>query len=187
MPRSLTMSEAASVLGRARRLLVIGNSGAGKSTLAQKIAASRGLRYLSHDRDIRWLPGWQVRDRAEQRARTAELVAGEAWIMCGTTVSSFDLRVPRAELVIWMRPTRGRALWQLARRVIAYRGSVRPDMAEGCPEKWPDAEFLRWIWTFERVQAPKIEAGLALHGPEVPLVTLSGPRAADRLLTLAGL
>ncbi|WP_238365186.1 hypothetical protein [Mesobacterium pallidum] len=47
--------------------MVIGVSGSGKSTLSQQIAARLDIPYVSHDRDIRWLPGWQVRDRAEHR------------------------------------------------------------------------------------------------------------------------
>ncbi len=110
-------------------------------------------------------------------------MAQERWVIDGTTVSSFDLRVPRADLVIWIRPTRRRALLQLAKRVWSSYGKVRPDMAEGCPEKLPDREFLEWIWTFEARQSPKIIKGLALHGPKVPLVTVRSRADALNLIS----
>jgi adenylate kinase family enzyme len=42
----------------------------------------------------------------------------------------------------------------LKRRII-YHGKTRPDLNEGCPEKI-DAEFLRWIWYFNRDICPGV-------------------------------
>lgn len=134
------------------------------------------------DRDVRWLPGWQVRDRADQRARVKHAVAQPRWVIDGTSVDSFDLRVPRADLVIWIRTNRWRALWQLMGRIWRSYGRVRPDMAEGCPEQLPDLEFLTWIWTFEARQSPRILAGLAEHGPDTPLVILRTRRETEILM-----
>ena len=183
----LAVDEAGALLARARRIMVIGNSGAGKSTLSRQIADRLDLPYVSHDRDIRWLPGWQVRDRAEQRRLTEAFAAAPAWVMDGTNVSTFDLRAPRADLVIWLRPSRVRALWQLAGRVLRNHGRVRPDMAEGCPEPLPDRAFLAWIWTFEARQSPRIEAALEHFAPEVPVVILRTRAEARHLLEAAGM
>lgn len=172
VPQELTPTAARGVLATARRVTVIGISGGGKSTLSQRIEATYGLPHISIDRDIRWLPGWEVRDKDAQRKLTEAFAAKDRWVIDGTTVSTFDLRLPRSDLVIWVRASRARALWQLAGRVWRSYGRVRPDMAEGCPEKLPDREFLEWIWTFESRQSPKITAALARHGPDVPLVTL---------------
>lgn len=165
-------TDAQPILASAKRVLVIGNSGGGKSTLSRRIEEKLGLPHVSIDRDIRWLPGWQVRDRGEQRRLTEHYAAQDRWVIDGTTVSTFDIRVPRADLVIWLRPSRGRALWQLATRILHSYGRVRPDMAPGCPEKLPDREFLEWIWTFEARQAPRIEDALNRHGADVPLTIL---------------
>lgn len=185
MPRELSPVEAREVLSQARRVLVIGVSGGGKSTLSRKIEEAYGLPHISIDRDIRWLPGWEVRDRTEQRELTKHFVSQDRWVIDGTTVSTFDLRVPRADLVIWIRASRRRALWQLAKRVWGSYGQVRPDMAEGCPEKLPDREFLEWIWTFEKRQSPKISNGLATHGANTPLVVLRSRCDAERLMNTA--
>jgi hypothetical protein len=63
MPRYVDLTEAASNLARANRVLVIGYSGGGKTTLSQNLAATFGLEFQSLDRDVRWLPGWKERDR----------------------------------------------------------------------------------------------------------------------------
>ncbi|MFZ5961335.1 hypothetical protein ACOXXX_00145 [Thalassococcus sp. BH17M4-6] len=182
MPNDVSIPQAAKLLRRANRVLVIGCSGGGKSTLAQRISERFDLAYLSYDRDVRWLPGWQVRDRAEQRRIVAEMVQRDRWVMDGTTVSTFDLRLPRTDLVIWVRVPRRVALSGVARRVLANYGKVRSDMADGCPEKLPDREFLTFIWTFERRVAPRIVTGLDRFGPEVPVVTLRSRCAFPALI-----
>ncbi|MEM1079181.1 MAG: AAA family ATPase [Pseudomonadota bacterium] len=182
MPREISPTEARARLATAQRVLVFGVSGGGKSTLSASIERAYGLPHTSIDRDIRWLPGWQLRDRAEQRKLTEGFVAQDRWVIDGTTVSTFDLRVPRADLAIWVRVSRARALWQLTKRVWGSYGQVRPDMAEGCPEQLPDREFLHWIWTFEAKQGPRIQAALERYGPELSLVTLRAPSEFRELM-----
>ncbi|WP_416883158.1 hypothetical protein [Marivita sp.] len=182
MPMNISIPQAAGVLRTAKRVLVVGCSGGGKSTLSLKISEQFGLEYLSYDRDVRWLPGWQVRDREEQRQIVTQLVRKDRWVMDGTTVSTFDLRLPRADLLIWVRVPRKVALSGIARRVFGNYGKVRIDMAEGCPEQLPDREFLTFIWTFETRMAPRIISGIDRHGPTVPVVTLKSHREFAELL-----
>lgn len=181
VPNYVSKTDGAKVLAGAKRVLVIGSSAGGKSTLSRRIAATFDLRYISLDRDVRWLPGWTVRDRGEQRMLTEQFVAMDRWVIDGTNVSSLDLRAPRADLVIWMRPHRMRAMWQLAKRVWGSYGKVREDMAEGCPEQLPDWEFLSWIWTFEKRQSPRIIEGLDRFGPDLPVVILRKPSEGDQM------
>ena len=43
----------------------------------------------------------------------------------------------------------------IAKRIAGSYGQVRPEMAEGCPEKF-DFEFFRYVWTYRRRQRPKL-------------------------------
>lgn len=181
MPNAIALPEAAERLAVADRVLVIGCSGGGKSTLSVRIADRYGLEHQSLDRDVLWLPEWSLRDRAEQRRLIAQLVRRDRWVMDGNNPSSFDLRAPRADLIVWIRVPRRTALAGVARRVLANHGAVRIDMAEGCPERLPDLAFLTYIWTFERKMAPRIVAGIDLHSPDVPVVTLVGRYEFDAL------
>ena len=150
MPRYVPLEEAVVRLANANRVLVIGCSGGGKSTLSRKIATAFDLELQSLDRDVRWLPGWKEREKQEQRAIVGRLVLRDRWVMDGSGASTFDLRLPRTDLVLWVRVPRRVALIGLAKRVIRYYGSVRPEMAEGCPEPLPDRAFLSYIWNFEK-------------------------------------
>lgn len=178
----VTIEEAAKRLHTADRVLVIGCSGGGKSTLSRAIAAHLDLEYQSIDRDVRWLAGWKERDRDARRLILEDLVARERWVMDGSNPSTFDLRVPRADLVIWVRLPRLTCLAGVARRVWRYYGTVRPDMADGCPEPLPDRAFLDYIWNFEKKTAPVFLRKLAKYGPDVAVCVLKSRAEVSRLL-----
>ncbi len=145
-----------------RRVLVIGCSGAGKSTFAKRLATRTGLPLVSLDAAF-WQPGWVETPREPWRQRVADLVAGDNWIMDGTFVATLDLRLPRADTVIWFdHPRRVCMSWVLWRIATTY-GRGRPEMAPGCPERL-DLGFLRYVWTFDTQFRPRIEAALSQHG-----------------------
>jgi adenylate kinase family enzyme len=148
-----------------QRILVIGISGAGKSTFARALSARTGLPLIHLDREF-WRPGWVVTPRTEWRARVAELVAGERWIIEGNYAGSLDLRLPRADALVWFDYPTHRCLSRVVWRVATSYGKVRPDMAAGCPEKF-DWEFLRYVWRFNRLERPKVVAALAQFGGHV--------------------
>jgi len=183
LSHAVGIEEAAALIEKANRILVIGCSGGGKSTLSQRIAARFGLAYVSIDRDVLWLPGWVQRDKAEQCAIIVAKVQGERWIMDGTNPSTFDVRLPRTDFVIWVRMPRLLCIWGAVSRWIRWMGRTRPEMAPGCIEK-VDWEFLRFIWTFEEKFAPRVLAGLAKHGPDVPVLQLTSRWQMRELLDL---
>lgn len=173
--------QAAAALGQANRVLVIGCSGGGKSTLAGMISSRFDLPFISMDREFFWLSGWVERSRLEQRALIAESVARERWIMDGNNSGSFDLRLPRTDLVIWVRLPRILCIWGAVTRWLKWRGRTRPEMAPGCTER-VDLEFLSYIWNYEKRHAPFVIRGLAAHSPDVPVVELKSRRDVRELL-----
>ncbi len=179
------IGQGAALVRKANRILVMGCSGGGKSTLSLKLAARFGLAYISIDRDILWLPGWVERGKEEQRAIIVAKVRGERWIMDGTNPSTFDVRLPRTDLVIWVRMPRLLCVWGVVSRWIKWMGRTRPEMAPGCIEK-VDWEFLRFIWTFEEKFTPRVLAGLAAHGAEVPVLQVKSRGEMRQLLDLLG-
>jgi adenylate kinase family enzyme len=183
--RYVGIAEAADKVCNADRILVIGCSGGGKSTLSQKIARRFGLAYVSIDRDVLWLPGWVQREKPEQHRLIAEFAAGERWIMDGTNTSTFDIRVPRSDLVIWVRMPRWLCICGILGRWMRSRGRVRPEMAPGCPEKM-EWQFLRFVWTWEKVYHPRVLAGLAAHAADKPVLMLKSRREMRDLLDLVG-
>lgn len=183
--RYVGIAEAADKVSSADRILVIGCSGGGKSTLAQKVAGRFELNYISIDRDVLWLPGWVQRDKPEQHRLIVELAAGERWIMDGTNTSTYDIRVPRSDLVIWVRMPRWLCVWGILSRWIMNRGGTRPEMAPGCPEKI-DLDFFRFVWTWEKVYGRRVAVGLTAHAAGKPVLVLKSRREMRDLLDLIG-
>lgn len=58
-------------------------------------------------------------------------------------------------------------------------------MADGCPEPWPDREFLSYIWNFEKKYAPLFIKQIDKYGPDVPVALLRSHREMDAILHLA--
>src|SRR6202521_6363060 len=164
-----------------QRVLVIGISGAGKSTFSRALAPKTGLPLIHLDREF-WQPGWKITPRETWRAKVADLVARDAWIMDGSFGASLDLRLPRADTVIWFDYPRVRCLRRVAWRVLTTYGRVRPDLAPGCPEQL-DWEFLRYVWDFNANSRPTIVTALQQSYPrEASLITFHRDRDAKRFL-----
>ena len=136
-----------------QRVLVIGIPGAGKSTFSRALAERTGLPLIHLDKEF-WQPGWKITPREQWRAKVAALVAREAWVMDGNYDSSLDLRLPRADAVVWFDYPRRVALPRVLWRVAKTYGRVREDLAPGCPEK-VDWEFLRYVWDFPGKERPQ--------------------------------
>jgi len=162
-----------------RRVVILGCSGSGKSTLARALGERLDVPVVHLDA-LFWRPGWKEPDNEGFRARLAIAIAGDAWITDGNFVGrTFDLRLPRADQVIYVDQPRRVCLWRVLKRWWTDRGKTRPDLAEGCSENlnW---DFLEWVWTFERKSRQRIQAEAARY--RVPTITLSGDKAVADFL-----
>ena len=153
-----------------RRVLVIGIPGAGKTTFSRALAARTQLPLIHLDKEY-WRPGWVMTPRSEWRPVVAQLAARDAWIMDGNYDSSLDLRLPRADTVVWFDYPRHICLYRALRRAAAGYGRTRPDLGEGCPERI-DLEFLRYIWAFNGEERGRVQSALARHGGHVEAVVI---------------
>ena len=155
------------------RVLIIGPCGSGKSTLARELAPRLGLP-LVHMDQLGWQAGWIETDKATLGAGLAAAVAGERWLIEGNYGSTLAPRLARADTVSYLDFPIALCLWRLIRRIAAHRGRARPDMPQGCPERF-DAAFLWYVMRWNSGPRPRTEAKLAGFGGT--LVRLAGPRA----------
>jgi adenylate kinase family enzyme len=138
-----------------QRVLVMGSSGSGKSTFARRLSEIAGLPFVSLDA-MYWKPGWVASDNAEFGQRVAEVARRPQWVMDGNFTSSGagELRRRSTDTVIWFDLPRSSCMFGIMKRIAGSYGQVRPEMAEGCPEKF-DFEFFRYVWAYRRQQRPK--------------------------------
>jgi adenylate kinase family enzyme len=154
-----------------RRVLVIGPCGSGKSTLARDLAPRMGLP-LVHMDQLGWQAGWVGTEKAELTARLAEVVAQDAWMIEGNYGSTLAPRLERADTVIYLDFPIRLCLQRLIKRIMTHRGQSRPDMPEGCPERF-DAGFFWYVMNWNSGPRPRTEAKLAGYAGN--LVRLTSP------------
>src|SRR5712671_211419 len=120
-----------------QRILVMGSSGSGKSTFARRLSEITGIPMVSLDA-LYWKPGWVPSDAAEFEQRVTEAAGHSRWIFDGnyTSHGAGDLRRGVADVVIWFDLPRSTCTVGILTRIARSYGRVRPEMADGCPEKF---------------------------------------------------
>ena len=161
-------------------MLIVGAGGAGKSTLARELARATGLP-VTHLDERYWHPGWVPTPDDEWRARVGELTAGDRWIVDGNYSATLDLRMERADTLVFLDRPRLACLWGTVRRVFTRKDARL--QAPGCPSKL-DREFIGWVWTYPTRSRPKVLAAVEAH-PEVQFVWLRSRSGARQFLRSA--
>lgn len=129
-----------------QRVMVIGCCGAGKSTFAKALHGITHLELLHLD-SYYWKPNW-VESDSESWKKTVQAMADKSnWIIDGTYGGTIDIRIKRADTIIYLDYPTWRCLWRIAKRIVKYWGTVRPDMPAGCEERF-DLNFIHYVATF---------------------------------------
>ena len=98
-----------------RRVVVGGETSAGKTTFSRALAARLGIPVIELDA-LFWGPNWTKPEPDAFRARVAEHIAGDAWVIDGNYSATRDLVWARADTFIWLDPPFRVLLWRLFRR-----------------------------------------------------------------------
>ncbi len=130
------------------RILIIGCGGAGKSTLARQLGEKMDLPVVHLDK-LFWKPGWVESTKDEIDEKIRQEMAKPRWIMDGNYNRTMPERVKYCDTIIYLDFSRVACLMGVFKRVLTTYGTVRPDMGEGCPERF-DLEFLKWVWNYNR-------------------------------------
>ena len=165
-----------------KRVLVIGSPGAGKSTLATRLAALTGLPLVHLDQE-HWSAGWVEPEPVTFRDKMAAIIARPRWIIDGNYGATIEQRLARADTVIHLDFPAWLCVARIVKRVLGSYGQVRPDMAEGCPERF-DLEFLLYTARFSSGPGPRTKRKLEGFGGTY--VRLARPADARRFLAGLG-
>jgi adenylate kinase family enzyme len=141
------------------RIVILGCAGTGKTTLARQLGERTGVPVICLD-EI-WQPQSHERDVPAFRALIRQAHASDHWISDGNfAAATFDIRLPRATLIIWLERSRQSCAWRSIQRVFK---PGEPHRLRKLPN------VLRFIWKFDKVNRPRIEALREAHGPHVPV------------------
>lgn len=140
------------------RILILGSCGSGKSTFAKKLHTILGLKLIHLDQAY-WKPNWTEPTKEEWTQTLQQLLVQENWIIDGNYNGSLDMRIERANTIIYLNHPTWLCLFRVLKRVYKYFGTVRPDMPEGCKERL-DWAFLHYVLVFKKVKGTKTLAKL---------------------------
>ena len=140
-----------------KKILIIGSSGAGKSTFARRLHRATGLPLIHLDR-LYWKPNWvETTDKSEWKRTIENALRGDAWILDGNYSGTLEMRLEKCDAVIFLDLPRLLCIYRILKRVALYKKGSRPDMADGCDERF-DWEFLKFAWNYPSRSKPKVEA-----------------------------
>ncbi len=134
------------------KVIIIGNCGAGKTTLAKQIARKTDLPLIHLDKEY-YQAGWKRPEKDQWQKKVTELVSEPKWILDGNYISSLDIRLKEADMIIFLDINKWICLFSILKRII--QGNTRDDMALGCKERL-DTEFLKYVWNYNRKIRPRV-------------------------------
>jgi adenylate kinase family enzyme len=135
-----------------KRILILGSCGAGKSTFAKRLHAILGIDIIHLDQHY-WKSNWARTESEEWQKKVEGLVKGESWIMDGNYRSTMDLRLPKADTIIWLDFSPLVCFYRIVKRRLKNN---RVDELVGCKERI-SFELLKWVlWKFPRDNRPDI-------------------------------
>jgi adenylate kinase family enzyme len=167
------------------RINVVGTSCSGKTTVARILAARLGLPHVELDA-LFWGPNWTPVPNGVFRARVADAIAGDGWVLDGGYAMVRDLTWHGVDTVVWLDYSMPLVLWRYLRRTLSRIRSGQ--------EFWPgtgNRESLRhvlardslawWIVSTHRPRRHRLMAELAAR-PDIAAVRLGSPAATRRWL-----
>ena len=159
-----------------RRVVVLGNRGSGRGRVARLLAERFCLPLVEIEAEKRRFPQPDPGDlpgRAEEpgtpgatagpalpvppqgnwRSHVAACASAPGWVMCGNDIATFDLRVPRADWLIWVDLPLSSCALAVVRRALQGRAAAKRGLLPSLPPRWPS---LRDIFNFPTEIAPRI-------------------------------
>ena len=164
-----------------KKVLVIGSSGSGKSTFARRLGEILKLPIIHLD-SIFWHSDWVETPKDEWRTKVAKAIQGDSWILDGNYSATMDLRLPVCDTVIFLETPRIICVYRILKRVVTYKKGSRPDIPEGCNEKF-DWDFVKIVWSYPTRSKPKVEALLKNLASKKTVIRLKSKKEIERFLS----
>lgn len=134
--------------------MIFGRPGSGKSTFATWLSSSLGLPIYHLDKYF-FINNWIERDYNEFLKLQQNIVDTECWIVDGNSVRSLEMRMKRADLVIYFNFPKLICAYRIFKRFLKPNTSF-DDRAPGCKEK-VSLSLLKYMWGFEERVAEDIK------------------------------
>lgn len=138
-----------------KRIMIFGRPGSGKSTFATWLSGVLGLPLHHLDKHF-YISNWVERDYNEFLEIQKNIVETECWIVDGNSTRSLEMRMKRADLVLYFNFPKIICYFRVLKRFL-NQNTEFDDRASGCKETIRFS-LLRYMWIFEERVAEDIKA-----------------------------
>ncbi|WP_412540197.1 shikimate kinase [Longispora sp. K20-0274] len=172
-----------------RRVSMVGTPGSGKTTLGRALAERLGVEYLELD-SVFHQPGWEPLPVEEFRARAAEVLAGDGWVVDGNYSAVRELVWARADTVVWFDRPRAVIMWRVfvrtlrraVTREVLWNGNREP--LRGLLPVDREQSVIAWAWVKHAEYRERYRAAAADPG-DLDFVRIATDADARALLDRA--
>lgn len=168
------------------RILIIGCSGSGKSTLAPVLAKNLDLPYLHLDRIFHGPEVKQKNIQLFEQIQREFIAQNSAFVIEGNYSRYIDDRIASANLIIWLQISKQRSLFRVVKRSLKswLKIKKRPDMPDAFKERFDREywDFLKYVWQFEQVVKPRLEAVIQRRNSDCELVIIKNSETKAALI-----
>lgn len=102
-----------------------------------------------------WKPGWVETESSHWAELQESICRQSSWIIDGNYGGTMDIRLAASDTIVFLDINRYVCLWNAFRRTIKYFGKTRPDMGQGCKERF-ELKFMHWIYGYPVKRRPEI-------------------------------
>lgn len=138
-----------------KRVAIVGSPGTGKTTFARKLHQKTKLPLIHLDYYYHQKQHNYYNDKPAWVKKVKQLMQQPKWIIDGNYSSTLNLRMGKADTVIFLDYSRRLAIYRIFKRRLEFLRRRRTDM----PSDWKETlnkEFLKYVWTFNKEYRPKI-------------------------------
>jgi adenylate kinase family enzyme len=168
-----------------QRISVIGTSGAGKTTFARQISQRLSIPHIELDY-LYWEPNWVAVSADIFRARLAQALSGNSWVVDGNYSQVRDIIWDRCDTVIWLDYGLLVVMNRVIRRTL-HRVITQQEVCHGNRETWKTtfSKDSIILWALNTYHKRRQEFPQLLAKPEYShliKIHLQSPKAAENWL-----
>ncbi len=164
-----------------KRVMVIGSCGAGKSTFSKKLNEILKTELIHLDQQY-WQPNWVETEKQVWEQKVRQLAEKPHWIIDGNYGGTMDIRIKRADTIIYLDFPTWKCLWRIIKRTTKYWHKSRPDMPEGCHERF-DLEFFHYVLVFNFIKRKSLHKKLQKVSSEKEVHILYNDKEVSQFLS----